>query len=149
HLERLVGAPAVRHARHQPDLCMSDHGSATRAVPPRFTRVPGDISCQDGGVGGDCLFCRIVAGEIPADVVASTDNAVAFRDVNPQAPVHVLVVPRQHVADVAELADHAPATVAELVSLGRQVAVDAGPDSYRLVFNTGGDAGQTVFHAHL
>ena len=97
----------------------------------------------------DCLFCRIVAGEIPADVVAETEDAVAFRDVNPQAPVHVLVVPRQHVADVAELADQAPATVSELVSLARRVAVDAGHDSYRLVFNTGPDAGQTVFHAHL
>jgi len=100
-------------------------------------------------VGDDCLFCRIVAGEIPADVVAETEDAVAFRDVNPQAPVHVLVVPRQHVADVAELADQAPATVSELVSLARRVAVDAGHDSYRLVFNTGADAGQTVFHAHL
>ena len=97
----------------------------------------------------DCLFCRIVAGEIQADVVAETEDAVAFRDVNPQAPVHVLVVPRQHVADVAELADQAPATVSELVSLARRVAVDAGHDSYRLVFNTGADAGQTVFHAHL
>jgi len=100
-------------------------------------------------VGDDCLFCRIVAGEIPADVVAETDDAVAFRDVNPQAPVHVLVVPRQHVADAAELADQDPATVAELVGLARRVAVDAGHDSYRLVFNTGADAGQTVFHAHL
>ena len=100
-------------------------------------------------VGDDCLFCRIVAGEIPADVVTTTDDAVAFRDLNPQAPVHVLVVPRRHVADVAELADQAPATVAELVGLARRVAVGAGHDSYRLVFNTGADAGQTVFHAHL
>ena len=89
------------------------------------------------------------SGEIPADVVAETEDAVAFRDVNPQAPVHVLVVPRLHVADAAELADPAPATVAELVRLARRVAADAGHDSYRLVFNTGADAGQTVFHAHL
>ena len=100
-------------------------------------------------VEDDCLFCRIVAGEIPADVVVETDDAVAFRDVNPQAPVHVLVVPRKHVADAGELADQDPATVAELVSLARRVALDAGHDSYRLVFNTGADAGQTVFHAHL
>ena len=100
-------------------------------------------------VGDDCLFCRIVSGEIPADVVAETEDAVAFRDLNPQAPVHVLVVPRLHVADAAELADEAPETVAALVSLGRQVAADAGHDSYRLVFNSGADAGQTVFHAHL
>jgi histidine triad (HIT) family protein len=100
-------------------------------------------------VGADCLFCRIVAGEIPAEVVAETEDAVAFRDLNPQAPVHVLVVPRRHVADAAELADQAPATVAELVALAHRVAADAGHDSYRLVFNTGAEAGQTVFHAHL
>jgi histidine triad (HIT) family protein len=97
----------------------------------------------------DCLFCQIVAGEIPADVVAETESAFAFRDVNPQAPVHVLVVPRTHVANAAELADVEPATVAELVRVARQVAADAGHDSYRLVFNTGADAGQSVFHAHL
>jgi histidine triad (HIT) family protein len=100
-------------------------------------------------VGENCLFCGIVAGDIPADVVAQTDDVVAFRDVNPQAPVHVLVVPRQHVADAAGLAAEAPATVAALVSLGHRVAADAGHDSYRLVFNTGTDAGQTVFHTHL
>lgn len=97
----------------------------------------------------DCLFCRIVAGEIPADIVARTDTAVAFRDVNPQAPLHVLVVPRLHVADAGALADAEPAIVAELVRVGRQVATDAGFDSYRMVFNTGSEAGQTVFHAHL
>ncbi len=100
-------------------------------------------------VPDDCLFCRIVSGEIPADVVAATDTAVAFRDVNPQAPLHVLVVPRTHVADAAALADAEPATVAALVSLARQVATEAGHESYRLVFNTGEAAGQTVFHAHL
>jgi histidine triad (HIT) family protein len=97
----------------------------------------------------DCLFCRIVAGEIPSETVTETDSAVAFRDVNPQAPLHVLVVPRTHVSDAGELADAEPATVAELVRVARQVATDAGHDSYRLVFNTGADAGQTVFHAHL
>jgi histidine triad (HIT) family protein len=97
----------------------------------------------------DCLFCRIVAGEIPAEVVAESDAAVAFRDLNPQAPLHVLVVPRTHVANAAELADHEPATVAELVRVAHQVCADAGHDSYRLVFNTGEDAGQSVFHAHV
>jgi histidine triad (HIT) family protein len=100
-------------------------------------------------VPDDCLFCRIVAGEIPADVVARTETAVAFRDVNPQAPLHVLVVPRAHLVDAAELAAADPATTAELVTVARQVADDAGHDSYRLVFNTGAEAGQTVFHAHL
>jgi histidine triad (HIT) family protein len=97
----------------------------------------------------DCLFCQIVAGEIPADVVAETDTAFAFSDLNPQAPLHALVVPRTHVANAGELADVEPATVAELVRVARQVAADAGHDSYRLVLNTGGDAGQSVFHAHL
>jgi histidine triad (HIT) family protein len=97
----------------------------------------------------DCLFCKIVAGDIPAEVVAETDAAVAFRDVNPQAPLHVLVVPREHVADAAALADAASSTVAALVQVGHRVASEAGHDSYRLVFNTGGEAGQTVFHAHL
>jgi histidine triad (HIT) family protein len=100
-------------------------------------------------VPGDCLFCRIVSGEIPADVVASSEVAVAFRDVNPQAPLHVLVVPRTHAADAAALAGAEPATVAALVGLAHQVATEAGHDSYRLVLNTGADAGQTVFHAHL
>jgi histidine triad (HIT) family protein len=97
----------------------------------------------------DCIFCSIVAGDIPAEVVAETETAVAFRDVNPQAPLHVLVVPRTHVADAGELADREPQTVAELVRVARQVSVDAGHDSYRLVFNTGAEAGQSVFHAHL
>jgi histidine triad (HIT) family protein len=97
----------------------------------------------------DCIFCRIVAGEIPADVVAETETAFAFRDVDPQAPVHVLVVPRTHVANAAELAEREPDTVAELVRVAHRVVADAGDDSYRLVFNTGADVGQSVFHAHL
>ncbi len=100
-------------------------------------------------MSADCLFCRIVTGEIPADVVAKTDEAVAFRDVDPQAPTHVLVVPRAHVADAAALADSDPAMVASLVALARDVAHRDGLDDYRLVFNTGAGAGQTVFHAHL
>jgi histidine triad (HIT) family protein len=96
-----------------------------------------------------CLFCRIVAGEIPADVVTSTDQAVAFRDIDPQAPLHVLVVPRIHVPDAAALAEAQPTTLAGLVTLARQIVADAGHQSHRLVFNTGAEAGQTVFHAHL
>jgi histidine triad (HIT) family protein len=97
----------------------------------------------------DCLFCRIVAGEIPSETVAATDSVVAFRDVNPQAPLHALVVPRTHAPDAGALAETEPETVAELVRTARRIAADAGHDSYRLVFNTGADAGQTVFHAHL
>ena len=97
----------------------------------------------------DCIFCSIAAGDIPAEVVARTETAVAFRDLNPQAPLHVLVVPRTHVANAAELADREPETVAELVRLARDISADAGHDSYRLVLNTGAEAGQSVFHAHL
>jgi histidine triad (HIT) family protein len=97
----------------------------------------------------DCLFCSIVAGDVPAEIVAQSDTAVAFRDVNPQAPLHTLVVPRTHVVNVAELAEREPETVAELVRMARQVSTDAGHDSYRLVLNTGQEAGQSVFHAHL
>lgn len=97
----------------------------------------------------DCLFCSIAAGDIPAEVVAESETAVAFRDLNPQAPLHVLVIPRTHAANAGELADREPDTVAELVRVARRVATDAGHDSYRLVLNTGEEAGQSVFHAHL
>lgn len=74
---------------------------------------------------------------------------MAFRDIDPQAPLHVLVVPRTHVPDAAALAEAEPATLTGLVSLARQIVADAGHTSHRLVFNTGAEAGQTVFHAHL
>jgi histidine triad (HIT) family protein len=97
----------------------------------------------------DCIFCRIVAGEIPADIVHETATTLAFRDLQPQAPLHVLVVPREHTANAVELADAAPDTVAELVRIAGDVATAAGHDSYRMVFNTGAEAGQSVFHTHL
>lgn len=96
----------------------------------------------------DCIFCRIVAGEVPADVVATTDTAVAFRDVNPQAPLHVLVVPRDHHADVAQLAAVDPGLLADVVALANEVAATEADGAYRLVFNTGSEAGQSVFHVH-
>lgn len=98
----------------------------------------------------DCIFCRIVAGEVPATVVHETATTFAFRDLSPQAPTHVLVVPRTHVANAAELADVEPGTMADLVAAAAEVAQAEGVGAgYRLVFNTGADAGQTVFHAHL
>lgn len=96
----------------------------------------------------DCLFCRIVAGDIPSERVLETDSVVAFRDIAPNAPVHVLVVPREHHADVAALAVAAPAVLAELVDAGRRVADDLADGQFRLVFNTGPRAGQSVFHVH-
>jgi histidine triad (HIT) family protein len=98
----------------------------------------------------DCLFCTIVAGDVPAEVVHATESALAFRDVNPQAPTHVLVIPVDHYADAAELAAHEPDTAAELLRVGAAVAEEEGlGEGYRMVFNTGSGAGQTVFHAHL
>jgi histidine triad (HIT) family protein len=96
----------------------------------------------------DCVFCRIVAGEIPATIVSEGDRVVAFRDVNPQAPTHVLVIPRAHFPNVAALAAADLATLAELVATADEVAGAEGEDSYRLVFNTGERAGQSVFHVH-
>lgn len=99
----------------------------------------------------DCLFCRIVAGDVPAEIVASTDEAVAFRDISPVAPTHVLVIPREHQPDLAAVATAAPETVTAMIRLAAQVAADEGvaADGYRLVANTGAAAHQTVFHAHL
>ncbi len=98
----------------------------------------------------DCLFCRIVAGEIPATLVRESERTLAFRDIAPQAPTHVLVVPRDHYQDVAALSAH-PELLAELVEQAHAVAAEEGigERGYRLVFNTGPDAGQTVFHAHV
>ena len=96
-----------------------------------------------------CLFCRIVSGEIAADVVAQDDRALAFRDINPQAPVHVLVIPKEHVPTLTELADSHPDHALAVLRLARQVAEsEAVGDGYRLVCNNGAAAQQTVFHAH-
>ncbi|WP_184757811.1 histidine triad nucleotide-binding protein [Streptosporangium album] len=98
----------------------------------------------------DCLFCKIVAGEIPAKIVHETDRTLAFRDVNPQAPTHVLVVPKDHYPDAAALAaaDHGLAD--DVLKAAHAVAEQEGVagSGYRLVFNTGAEAGQTVFHVH-
>lgn len=98
----------------------------------------------------DCIFCKIVEGEIPAEIVHADETTVAFRDLNPQAPTHVLVIPRSHYENAAELAHHEPASVAAMVSAASSVAAAEDLDQgYRFVFNTGAGAGQTVFHAHL
>lgn len=96
----------------------------------------------------DCLFCKIVAGEIPATIVAETPDTVAFRDINPQADVHVLVVPRIHEPDIGSLAAADPDVTIALLAEARRIADDEVGGQYRLVFNTGPAAGQTVFHAH-
>lgn len=98
----------------------------------------------------DCLFCSFVSGEIGTEVAGETPHSLAFRDIDPQAPTHVLVVPRRHVADAAELASASAEELADVVLLARTVAEREGlGGDYRLVFNTGAGAGQSVFHAHL
>lgn len=96
----------------------------------------------------ECLFCRIVSGEIPADVVLRTPTVVAFRDIDPKAPTHVLVIPTTHASNAAELAAENPAVAADLLTAAAEVARMEGIDGHRLVFNTGASAGQTVFHVH-
>ncbi|MDI5961435.1 histidine triad nucleotide-binding protein [Streptomyces sp. SL13] len=98
----------------------------------------------------DCLFCKIVAGDIPATIVRESPNTISFRDINPQAPTHVLVIPRVHYANAAELADNEPQLCGELLSEAGAVAEQEKVDvtGYRIVFNTGAGAGQTVFHTH-
>jgi histidine triad (HIT) family protein len=100
-------------------------------------------------VPDDCLFCRIVRGEIPAKIVAETEHCVAFRDIDPKAPVHVLVIPREHVPSLSEAKD--PAVVGRLALLAADIAAREGiaESGYRMVINTNADAGQTVFHVHL
>ena len=99
----------------------------------------------------DCLFCRIVSGDVPADRVAENESALSFRDINPAAPTHVLVIPRAHWTNVAEVAAAAPQTLVDMVRLAAEVADVEGvaTDGYRLVANTGASAHQTVFHAHV
>jgi len=98
----------------------------------------------------DCLFCGIVSGEIPADMVHEDDEVVAFRDIAPRAPTHVLVIPRRHIADAQALTHADAAVLARLFGVVRKVADEAGLDrGYRVVTNVGPESGQTVFHLHF
>jgi histidine triad (HIT) family protein len=99
----------------------------------------------------DCLFCRIIKGEIPGSLVYQDERVVAFKDVNPQAPMHVLVVPRRHIASLNDLRPEDDGIVGELVRRGAALAREQGfaERGFRTVFNTNADAGQTVFHIHL
>ena len=99
----------------------------------------------------DCLFCKIVKREIPASVVFEDERILAFNDINPQAPTHVLVVPKRHIESLNELAAGDDGLVGEVVRRAAAIAKDRGISAggYRTVFNTNRDAGQTVFHIHL
>ena len=97
----------------------------------------------------DCLFCRIIRKEIPATLLAENGQCIAFRDINPQAPTHILVIPREHVATLNDVTD--PTVIAQMYQLAMQLAKSEGlaDGGYRTVINTNADAGQTVFHIHL
>lgn len=98
-----------------------------------------------------CLFCKIVAKEIPATIVLENDHALAFRDIRPVAPTHVLVIPKKHVASITEATDADGTMLGHLLLLARDVAKKEGLDAtgYRLVTNNGESAGQSVFHVHV
>jgi len=96
----------------------------------------------------DCIFCKITSGVIPTNFVAESQHAVAFKDISPRQPVHILVVPKEHYTDVSDLTEKNPEVLADLMQLATKVAKDKTIGSFRLTFNTGAAAGQTVFHAH-
>ncbi len=97
-----------------------------------------------------CLFCKIIEGSIPSAAVYQDDKAFAFSDINPQAPVHVLIAPREHLVSLAEAGDEHPALLGHLLWVAAQIARDKGlGKGYRVVINTGADGGQTVDHLHV
>lgn len=97
----------------------------------------------------NCVFCAIVEGDIPASKVKENANVLAFNDINPQAPTHILIIPKAHYENAAELAAADQKVLGELFAMAREIADEKSLNGYRTVFNTGEDGGQTVFHAHL
>jgi histidine triad (HIT) family protein len=99
----------------------------------------------------DCLFCKIVSGDVPATVVRDRPRTLAFRDINPQAPTHVLVIPREHIESLNDAAPGDEAVLGRLLRLGSKIANQQGiaENGYRTVINTGPESGQTVWHLHL
>src|SRR5262245_57929763 len=102
-------------------------------------------------VDSSCIFCRIAAREIPADILHASDTVVAFRDASPAAPVHVLVIPKEHIVSIAEIEDRHGDVLVDLLQVANHLAKTEGIEAggYRLVTNVGPDAGQSVFHLHL
>ena len=99
----------------------------------------------------DCLFCKILEGEIPADIVFENDDVLAFRDVNPEAPTHILIIPRQHISTVNDLTENHELIMGKLFSVAKIIAAREGvsDEGYRMVVNCNEKAGQTVFHIHM
>lgn len=106
---------------------------------------------NDAAPPADCIFCRIVAGDLPADIVEESDHAIAFRDLNPQMPVHVLVIPRRHIESAATVEHSDAEAMADMLVLARRVAQGQGiaERGYRLIFNVGEDANNSIPHLHL
>ncbi|MFO8173988.1 MAG: histidine triad nucleotide-binding protein [Gemmatimonadota bacterium] len=99
----------------------------------------------------DCLFCRIASGEISADLILETSDVLAFRDINPQAPTHILIIPREHISSVSEMEEDQAPILGKLFLAARNLARKEGiqEGGYRMVVNAGSDAGQSVFHVHM
>jgi histidine triad (HIT) family protein len=123
-------------------VSLGEHPKSKREATKAKTALLACCFMEEG-----CLFCSIAVGKIPASILAENKNAVAFHDIAPQAPTHILIIPRQHFANVVEMAQ-APDTLADLIGLAGEVASMEGGVDFRLVFNTGAEAGQSVFHAH-
>ncbi|EIK75704.1 histidine triad nucleotide-binding protein [Gardnerella vaginalis] len=107
-----------------------------------------DKACKTYKTDDDCIFCKIIDGQIPSSKVYEDDEVVAFKDINPQAKVHVLIVPRNHYKNVAALAQNDSDVLAHIACVAQKIANDFYNGDYRLVFNTGLGSGQTVFHVH-
>ena len=102
-------------------------------------------------MNADCIFCKIITGEIPGEIVYQDEQATAFRDINPAAPTHILIIPQEHIASINDITPDDEGLVGHLFSVARQLAEQEGiqESGYRLIINTGPDAGQAVFHIHL
>lgn len=96
----------------------------------------------------NCIFCKIVSGDIPTELVAQTDSVLAFRDIAPLAKVHFLIIPKEHHSNVVELSENEPEVLKEVMSVATKLAKDHTSGAFKLQFNTGAEAGQTIFHAH-
>ncbi|CAK8720535.1 Histidine triad (HIT) family protein [Candidatus Electrothrix gigas] len=97
----------------------------------------------------DCLFCKIIQGDIPADTLYEDDEVLAFRDIAPAAPIHFLVIPKKHLSGPSAVTEEDEQLMGKLLRIGNQVAQQEGIEQFRLVFNNGAEAGQTVFHIHM
>ena len=99
----------------------------------------------------DCLFCKMIAGEIPCDIVYENESVFAFRDIDPKAPTHILLIPRKHIRSINELGESERNLAGELLLTAKKIAKDEGIDEsgFRTIFNTNSDGGQTVFHIHM